>query len=212
MASKRKQSQKTTTVASVESETQAPVASEETSPEATTETSAPEATVESKTEAAEKTSEPAPAPAPKKATSAEPKLSSTGQHVVDGVASYAAAMAPNMPQTEQSIQQSQRRLKTTIDTLLRLPAEEFGAAIKAVVATIGEHREGSFNERYLFRGFPGLRLPAQDRTRFELMLSLLTTASDVKSFSEVKKHVSMDVLFKYITDNDQQQKLAGMFK
>jgi len=124
---------------------------------------------------------------------------------------YIAAMSPGKAQTGDSLQKNQLRLRSVINAVLLLPDDKFGDGMKFVVAAVRKFRKTVFNEMYVFRGFPQLKIGRGDRQKLETLVSLLLATADSKSPKQVTKVVDMDVVTRYVTDNNQMQKLQSFY-
>jgi hypothetical protein len=124
---------------------------------------------------------------------------------------YVAAMDPKAPQTSQSIQKQQLKLRTVVNNILDLPDEKFADGMKMLIQGVRQNRKGAFSEAHLFRGFPELRIARAERQKLEQLLSLLLASADSKSPKKVTEVVDLNVLFRYLNSNDQQQKLQSFY-
>lgn len=156
--------------------------------------------------------------APEENTQPEPEVEEPefdGPEELRGLAlrldDYVNSMAPNVPLDSSDIQTNQMKLRSLIDVLLKTRDELFGEAMKLVVGAVRDNRKGVFSERLVFRGFPQMRLARSERQKLETLVSLLLATADANNPSKVKDVVDMNVVFKYVTDNDQQQKLQSYY-
>lgn len=124
---------------------------------------------------------------------------------------YVADMDPKVPQTTETLLKHQLKLRTLVNNVLDLPDEKFADGWKMLIKGIGQNRKGAFSESHLFRGFPQLRVARAERQKLELLLSLLLASSDSKSPKKVPEVVDLNVVFRYLSNNDQQQKLQSFY-
>jgi hypothetical protein len=124
---------------------------------------------------------------------------------------YIDAMKPGKAQTGDSLQKNQLKLRSVINAILQLPDEKFSDGMKFLTAVIREHRDGVFNERYVFRGFPQIRVARTERQKLETLITLFLATADSKSPKSVSKNVDMTVVMRFVTNNDQQQKLQSFY-
>lgn len=156
--------------------------------------------------------------APEEETQPEPEVEEPefdGPEELRGLAlrldDYVNSMAPNVPLDSSDIQTNQMKLRSLIDVLLKTRDELFGEAMKLVVGAVRDNRKGVFSERLVFRGFPQMRLARSERQKLETLVSLLLATADANNPSKVKDVVDMNVVFRYVTDNDQQQRLQSYY-
>lgn len=124
---------------------------------------------------------------------------------------YIDAMQPHRPQDSATLQQHQLKLRGVVNNVLDLPDEKFAEGMKFLIGAIRKHRNGVFNELYLFRGFESMRTARVERQKLEQLLSLFLATADSKSPTKVKDVVDLRVVFKYVTNNDHQQKLQSYY-
>lgn len=125
--------------------------------------------------------------------------------------SYAKEMAPGIRQTNDSIVRHQMTLHRIVNSVLSLTENDFHKGMKMLVRIVRENRKGAFSDRHAMRGFERLRLSHDQLVRFESLMSLLMSAADMENPKAVKKVVDFKVLFRSVTDNEQQQRLQEYF-
>lgn len=124
---------------------------------------------------------------------------------------YTAAMAPNMMVETDEILRNQLRLRSIINIVLATPAEQFNDAMKLLVKKVRAERKGAFSERLVFRGFPQIKLARSERQKLETLVSLLLATADAQQPGKVKDVVDMNVVNRYVKNDDQQQKLQSYY-
>lgn len=180
---------------------------EVTEPE--TETPTPPETVEEKDTSSE---EQAPPPAEKDVKEEDVvQESDAGSRLGDKLDAYIEAMAPNKMVESSDIQNNQMRLRSVINLLLATPDESFNDAMKTVVKKIRSARKGAFSERLIFRGFPQIKIARSERQKLETLITLLLATADAQQPGKVKEVVDMNVVYRYVKNDDQQQKLQSYY-
>lgn len=124
---------------------------------------------------------------------------------------YIMAMSPGKGQTTDSLQKNQLKLRSVINSVLLLPDDKFADGMKLILAGVRKYRDGVFSELHIFRGFATLRVSRPERQKLETLISLLLATADSKSPKAVTKVVDMDVIMRYVTNNDQMQKLQSFY-
>lgn len=124
---------------------------------------------------------------------------------------YIDDMQPHLAQTEASLQKSQLKLRGVINNVLGLGDSQFNDGMKFLVKAVRDHRKTVFSETMVFRGFDRLRIGRGERQKLETLISLLLATADVKNPKDVKKSVDMKVVYRFVSDNDQQQKLQSYY-
>lgn len=124
---------------------------------------------------------------------------------------YIDAMRPNKGQTGDSLHKSQLKLRGVVNAVLQLPDEKFDEGMKFLVGAVRAYRDDVFSERFIFRGFPQLRISRPERQKLETLISLLLATADSKSPKTVSKTVDLNVVLRYVNDNNQQQKLQSYY-
>lgn len=98
-----------------------------------------------------------------------------------------------------------------INNVLDLADDRFGDGLKFLARVIRAHRTTVFSETMIFRGFDRMRVSRGERQRLETLISLLLATADVKNPKDVNKSVDMKVVYRFVTDNNQQQKLQSFY-
>ena len=124
---------------------------------------------------------------------------------------YVSEMAPNVTQTLDSLVKRQMLLIDGLNILLRQDDQAFPKALTAVIDLVRQHRKTVFSELMLFRAFPSLRITRAERQKIETLLTVLTTAADVKNPRLVKNHVNFEVLAARLGNDMQRQRLESYF-
>lgn len=143
--------------------------------------------------------------------SASSSKSSGVRRIENGLNDYAKNMALNQNLETREIVRYQMRLRSVINDLFNLSGEEFDEGVKTLVSFIRKYRKSLFHERNLFRGFWSLKLSKNEVRRFEHLLNLFVTAADKNSPRSAIDDVDFNVLFRYVTDSKEQEKLSAFF-
>lgn len=210
MAAKKGTTKKTTTT---QASTEGTTEEQTTATEGTTEEQNTAPTEPATTEEQAPAETEATAPAEEEPAAEEPsfEVPDALQGLATRLNDYVLAMGPNQPLNADEIQTQQLKLRAVINSLLKTEDELFGDAMKHVVSVVRENRKGVFSERLIFRGFPQMKLARSERQRLEILVSLLLSTADAKTPSKVTDVVDMNVVFRYVTDNDQQQRLQSFY-
>jgi hypothetical protein len=124
---------------------------------------------------------------------------------------YIENMAPNKMVEQDEIIRNQLRLRSIVNLLMATPAESFNDAMKSVVKKIRAERKGVFSERLIFRGFPQIKIARSERQKLETLVSLLLATADAQQPAKVKDVVDMNVVYRYVKNDEQQQKLQSYY-
>jgi hypothetical protein len=124
---------------------------------------------------------------------------------------YIENMAPNKMVEQDDVVRNQLRLRSIINLLMGTPAESFGDAMKSVVKKVRDNRKGVFSERLIFRGFPQIKIARSERQKLETLVTLLLATADAKQPAKVKDVVDMNVVYRYVKNDEQQQKLQSYY-
>lgn len=127
------------------------------------------------------------------------------------LSAYIENMAPNKMVETDEIVRNQMRLRSIINLLLATPPESFNDAMKSVVKKVRAERKGAFSERLIFRGFPQIKIARSERQKLETMISLLLATADAKQPGKVKDVIDMNVVYRYVKNDEQQQKLQSYY-
>jgi hypothetical protein len=124
---------------------------------------------------------------------------------------YIDGMAPNIPQTPDSISKNQMKLRAIINGVLNMKEENFDGGMKGLIVAVREYRTKAFAEHLVFRGFAQLRVPRAERQKLESLVSLLLASADSNNPKQISDVVDLDVLLKHVGDNGHHQKLQSFF-
>lgn len=130
----------------------------------------------------------------------------------EGIAEYAAAMAPRKPVNDKDGRMYQVKLWRIIQGVLRSPAKEFTKNYSRLLSLVNEHRDGVFSDRYIYRWMPELTLPGNDKKNFERILNLLVATADPATRAQGLKQVDLKLIVNGLKDGEHQQRLLEYYK
>lgn len=127
------------------------------------------------------------------------------------VLAYAEAMNPSKIATSTIIQQNQIKLYHAImDTVTKLEGQEFANVWGQILNAVNENK-GPFQELYLFRGFDTIRIPKQNMSFYQGILTLISNTADPAKRKIAVQTISFDTLFEK-RPSAEIQKVAGFYR
>lgn len=120
---------------------------------------------------------------------------------------YAEEMAPGKPHGAEQGPMNQLGLYRAIQTVLRQEGPAFIQAMDYVLKVFHEHRDGAFNERYVFRYMENVKLGKIERKVFERLISLFVTTANPATRAQTIRQVDLAAVVKGIPDGNVQQRL-----
>ncbi len=119
-------------------------------------------------------------------------LSIKQKTLLNPILEYTVEMVAKKPVTDAKIIEQQIKLFNGLIAILNSGGPEFIDTWKRVISIATEHKDSSFNERRLFRGFDNIRLSDKDRDAFSKILNLIKIHSTVGSPALVGKQVDLE--------------------
>lgn len=160
---------------------------------------------------------PAPAPAPPKSGMQFSEHDKTMLDSLTGrLESYCAAMKPGKPingRVEGANQQ--KALFRLLDQILNLPGPLFTVAWTNFLATVRQHRQGAFGEKYAFRFFEHTKLEAAVVLNYRNLIHLAIHTADPQGRRQMLKMIDIGMVCQNMTPNqrlaDAANKLYGYY-
>lgn len=127
---------------------------------------------------------------------------------------YVATMKPGVPMTAGQGVLYQRKLWNCIQLTLRQENSEFIRHYAELLRVVKEnrHRQGVFNERYVYRFFSELNLGAEELSNFRRLVNLLLCTCDIGSRHLALRQIDMRTTLAGIVDEQQRQRIASFYE
>lgn len=163
---------------------------------------------------------PAVAPTPVAAPVTGMQLNEHDKTLLDSITgrleSYCDAMKPGRPVNGRTDGANhQKTLFRLIDQILNLPGPLFTVAWTNFLATIKQHRQGAFNEKYAFRFFEHTKLEAAAVLNYRNLIHLAIHTADPQSRLQMLKMIDIGMVCQNMTPNqrmaDGANKLYGYY-
>lgn len=129
----------------------------------------------------------------------------------DRLEEYVRVMAPSRPTSSKEGAAAQRMLWHAIKLMLTRDGNEFVHHFSETLRVIRENRKGAFSERYVYRFFDQLDLPADDRRNFERMLNLMLHTCDPTTRMLSMRQVDLRSSLSGLRDERQRQKVSAYY-
>lgn len=124
---------------------------------------------------------------------------------------YVDRMRPGVAHGESEGAMLQVKLYRTIQSVLRQKGAAFNKLYGELLSVVNANRNGCFNERYLFRYFTTVNLPAPERKNFERILNLIITTCDPATRTVASKQVDIDATMEGFKDSEMHQRVIAFY-
>lgn len=125
---------------------------------------------------------------------------------------YLAEMTPGKPLEAERGMEMQLQLWKAIKDALKKEGSEFVAHYSTLLQTVHAHRRtGAFNERYVYRYFQNLRMPAAERRNFERMLNLMLTTADPSTRRLALRQINLPTTLSGFEDEGVRQRVTDYY-
>lgn len=151
------------------------------------------------------------APAEVPAAPVVKSVSTTMEVIQNNLNNYLTYMAPGRSHSGNEGVINQVGLYRTIQTILRLKGNDFNNAYGQLLAVVNENIKGHFSERYLFRYFDRLNIPAQDQKNFERILNLIVTTANPGTRQAAIKQVDLAATLEGFRDHEMEQRVIAFY-
>ncbi len=138
-------------------------------------------------------------------------LSIKQKTLLNPILEYTVEMVAKKPVTDAKIIEQQTKLFKGLVEILNSGGPEFIDTWKRVINIATEHKDSSFNERRLFRGFDSIRLSAKDRDSFSKILNLIKIHSTIGSPALVGKQVDLEATLAYNVSEQVRNQLYSLY-
>jgi hypothetical protein len=126
--------------------------------------------------------------------------------------SYIEKMQPGKPVEKAEIVASQVALWKTLSTFIEKSQTNFRQTYSVVLALFEKHKDGVFNERYVFRMMSDVPLPADDLFAFQALINLIKVTAPVQGrVTALKQNVDMSRTLSKVFSEQARQKLLDFY-
>lgn len=142
-----------------------------------------------------------------------PKEDTSGQIIIRSILrEYAKDMAPAKPVSEAVGAGHQLKLWRAIEQVLNSKGEFFHLHLNTLMEEILKERKSAFNEKYAFRFFHRVELPANNLKSFERLLNLFINTCDPKGRSHALKQIDMEKTLEKIPNEEIRQRIFAFYQ
>ena len=135
---------------------------------------------------------------------------SPAKFAIAGIESYIANMRPGTPIQKNEVVMHQTAFWHTLHNMLENTEDDFNKVYSTVLGLFHKHKDGVFNEHYIFRMMSDVTLDAEEIRAFQSLINLLkVTADPVGRQQALKQNVDISrTLANVFTENARQKILA----
>lgn len=148
---------------------------------------------------------------PKSTKDSSSKVPEYLQKIQASLDEFAHNMALNQNLTPKEMARYQMRFRSAINNVLNLEGERFDEGFNLLIEFVRKHRNTLFAMRNVFRGFRVINLSETERKRFEHLVNLITCAADFKNPRQATNTVDLKVMFRYMDNESERQKISNFF-
>lgn len=135
---------------------------------------------------------------------------SAAKFAIAGIESYIANMRPGTPIQKNEIVMHQTGLWHTLHNMLENTEDDFNKVYSVVLGLFHKHKDGVFNEHYIFRMMSDVTLDEEEIRAFQSLINLVkVTADPIGRQQALKQNVDISrTLANVFTENARQKILA----